>query len=73
MASWLGLDLCLPVLCPVVYDLKVSALLLDREICIVVVQLLVPDQGHDADVGVTEQRLPQVVEAVLVVRPDKSL
>lgn len=61
------LELCLPILGPIMNRLKVSALLRHRKVAIISLLALVPPDRHDADVGVAEERLPQVVEAVPVV------
>jgi hypothetical protein len=61
------LTLGLSVLRPGMNSVKVSALLCDREIGIILLCLVVPHQSHDADIGVAHQCLPQVVEAVSIV------
>lgn len=61
------LEFRLSILGPIVNCLKIPALLRHCKVCIKSLLLLIPPDRHDTDVGVAEERLPQVVKAVLVV------
>lgn len=49
-------------------DIEIPTLLDNIEICVEGLLFVVVFQGHDAHVRMAEQRLPQVIEAVHVVR-----
>jgi hypothetical protein len=54
-------------------SIKVSALFRDSEVGIERLLLLIPRQRHDAHVGMAQQALPDVVEAVFIVRLDETV
>lgn len=47
-------ELCFPVLRPVMYDIKIPALLGNREVCVKRLLLLVPCRSHNAGICVAQ-------------------
>lgn len=61
------LELGLSVFSPVVNCLEIPALFCHGKVGVKSLLLFIPSDCHDGDIGMAEERLPQIVKAVLVV------